>query len=155
MPSKLILRVNDYDPERSTVGAQGLTLTAANFDAQHSAAAAFVAGLTGICLGQNISWELAEVNEITANGKQPASSPLAQRENKWLVGYHETTGGEPHTMELPCADLTKLDPNNRAYAEIGDGAEVDAFVTAFEAFIKSDSGLGVAVDWIKYVGRNL
>jgi hypothetical protein len=154
MPSKFILKMNDYDPERSNVNGQGLTLTAANFDAQHTAAAAFVAGVGGISLGMNISWELTEVNSLQGNPQEPATTPLAQRENKWLVGYHETTGGERHSMEVPCADLTLLDPNNRGYADLADAAVI-AFVTAFEAFIKSDAGLGVAVDWIKFVGRNL
>lgn len=151
---KALISVNDYDPERSTVTVKSAELTAANFDAQVAAFTSFRDALAGITEGLMVSHELGIRNEIVGP-KTPASAKTAQRERKWLVRYHAATGGDPFTMELPCADLAALDPNNRGFAEIGDGGVVDAFVSAFEAFVKTESGGNVLVDSIAHVGRNV
>lgn len=150
---KATISVNDYEPERSAVKITSTELTAANFDAQVAAFVSFRDALAGITEGLMVSHEIANRNEIVGP-KTPASAKTAQRERKWLVRYHAVTGGAPYTMELPCADLDALDPNNRGFAEIGDGGVVDAFVSAFEAFVKTESGGNVAVDSIAHVGRN-
>lgn len=154
MPSKTTARYNDYDREASAVTLQGLTLTAANFDAQITAYNDLLTAIGAITRGILITKMIGNETVLQNNRSEPATSEEAQRESKWLVRYHETTGGLQHTCELPCANRTFLDPNNRGFAEMGDGAEVDAFVTAFEAFVKSDAGLGVTVDSIEHVGRN-
>lgn len=142
----------DYDGEVSSYGARTAVITAANFDAQHTLRVALTGAITGICGGVVQSTVESNVDVIS---NQPSDEPLDQRENKWLVTYHETA--DPITtyrMELPCADLTKLDPDDRKHAHIGDGAEVDAFVTAFEAYVLGPTGGAVTLDEITFVGRN-
>jgi hypothetical protein len=154
MPSKATIRYNDYTPERSTVQVTGTTLSAANFDAQSSGIIALMDAIAGITIGLRVGYDFGNTFEIVGAGT-PAENEYAQREAKWLVKYHEVTGGAKRSVEIPCPDLSKLDPNARGKAEIGDGAEVDAFVSAFEAFVKTDSGGNVVVDEIVHVGRNI
>jgi hypothetical protein len=87
----------------------------------------------------------------------PSEDETAQRELKWLVQYHNTTTNKKYRVELPCADMAQLDPNDRAHAHIGDAGVVDAFVTAFEAFVKPEDNPAnaVEVDEITLVGRRL
>jgi len=153
MPSKGTIKINDYTPEPSTVTAQGLTLTAANFDAVVSAWTDFRAGVGGITRGLIISHQIGNPVQVIANGKAPAADPEAQREEKWLVRYHGATTGLPHRMELPCADMQYLDPNNRGFADPDDPA-VAAFIGYFEVFVKEDDGSAVVVDSIAHLGAN-
>jgi len=142
----------DYDGESSSYGFRTAAMTAANFDAQHSLKVAFAASVTGICGG--IKQSDSEMN-VDVISNQPSDDPLDQRENKWLVQYHETaTPTNSYKIELPCADLTQLDPEDRKHAAIGDAGVVDAFVTAFEAYALSPNGNAITVDEITFVGRN-
>jgi len=143
----------DYDGETSSFGFRIAEITAANQVAQHALRVALTAGVNGICLGNGIKHVEANVDALL--NQDPATDPLAQRENKWLVQFSDDVTGKKYKVELPCADLTKLDPNNRKSAEIGDAAEVDAFVTAFEAYALSQDGNAVTVTGITFVGRNL
>jgi len=141
----------DYDGESTTFRARTAALTAANYDAQLTLQSALNTAMAGITRGHvtKTAWG----NEITA-GATP-DDPLSQRENKWLIRYHDAvTDDAISPMELGCADLTVLDPNNRGYAEMGDGDVVDAFVTAFEAYVLSPLGNAVVVDSLQFVGRN-
>lgn len=142
----------DYDGESSSYGFRTAVLTAANFDAQHTLKVALAAAITGICGG--IKQSDSEMNvDVVSN--QPSDEPTDQRENKWLVQYHETaTPTATFKLELPCAKLAELDPNDRKHAHIGDAGVVDAFVTAFEAYALSPNGAAVTVDEITFVGRN-
>lgn len=152
MPQILTLTYHDYDAEPSTVSfPYGVTLTAVNFDAQVALQTALADAIAGITRGTKVRTVYGNVVPTLA----VSSDPLAQRENKWLVRYHDVTTGQNYTYELPCADLTFLDPAARGQAEIGDAAEVDAFVTAFEAYVLSPDQNAVAVDQIVFVGRNI
>jgi hypothetical protein len=148
-----VIPFNDYNAERSTVTVRATELTAANFDAQYSAFIQFYDAIVGITLGLRIGAKFGNDIPIVA-GDTPASDPNAQRERKWLVRYSDATAMKNYTMELPCADLSYLDPNNREYADMTD-LDVAAFVTAFEAFVISPDGNTVTVDSIQHVGRNL
>ena len=142
----------DYDGEVSGYTMRTTPITAANFDAQHTLRVALTGAISGICGGTVQSTVESNVDVIS---NQPSDDPLDQRESKWLVTYHETA--DPITtfrIELPCADLNQLDPNDRKHAAIGDAGVVDAFVTAFEAYILGPGGGAVTVDEITHVGRN-
>ena len=148
------IRYNDYGAERSTVTLMGEALTAVNFDAQATALTSLMDAIAAITLGVKVSFLQGNDNEIVGPGTQ-ASDPYAQREAKWLVKFHEVTGGAKRSVEIPCPDLANLDPNNKGKAHVGDAGAVDAFVTAFEAFVKTDAGGNVQVDEILHVGRNI
>jgi len=84
------------------------------------------------------------------------TSPYAQRELKWLVTYSGNTSGKKFTIEIACPDVTdNVVPNT----DLADLASTDwaAFVTAFEAYVKSpDNGTeAVTVLSARVVGRNI
>lgn len=141
----------DYDGEATTFRVKSTPLTAANFDAQVALNVALGAAITGITRGH--LRKIAYGNEITSVATP--DDPLSQRENKWVIRFHDATTDEPQSpIELGTADLTVLDPNNRGYAEMGDSGPVDAFVAAFEAYVISEAGNAVVVDSLQFVGRN-
>lgn len=142
----------DYDGEDSSYGFRTTVLTAANFDAQHTLRVALTGAVTGITLGNTMKTTESNVDVITSNAP---NEPNAQREKKWLVVYSDDVTEQEYRIELPTADLTKLDPNDRKHAHIGDAGPVDAFVTAFEAYALSPLGNAVTVKEITFVGRNL
>jgi hypothetical protein len=152
--SKLVLTYRDYGTpgERSTAIFEGQDMTALNYDAEVTAQNTLRDAVNAITLG-----ELAKVTRVAQESPQPGAmpaSPFAQRESKWLVRYSDTVTGKKATLEIPCADLAKLDPNSQDRALMTD-TDIAAFVTAFEAYVLSPSGtLGNAqVDEIIFVGR--
>lgn len=142
----------DYDGENSAVRGRTTVLTAANFDAQATARSEFIAALAAMTLGLNHKYTFG--TEIL-NNLGRATAEEAQRELKWLVSYHDGTTLKGYSMEIPCANTARLDPNDRAHAEIGDGAEVDAFVTEFQSYFLTPDGNSPIVDEITLVGRPL
>jgi hypothetical protein len=141
----------DYDRESTTFRVKTTPLTATNFDAQVALNVALGAAIAGITRGHQV--KISYGNEITT--VQTPDDPLSQRENKWLIRFHDATTDAVQTpIELGTADLTLLDPNNRGFAEMGDSGPVDAFVDAFEAYVLSAAGNAVVVDSIEFVGRN-
>lgn len=154
MVGNFTIRYNDYTPERSTVTGESDTLTAVNFDAQYTGFQSLLTAIGNITEGLRIGFDFGN-REETVGPKTPAANETAQRERKWLVYYKEVANGNEHKMEIPCALLTgHLDPNNRERAHIGDEGNVDAFVSAFEAFVQYNGG-NVTVDRIVHVGRNI
>ena len=141
---------NDYDGEKSNTRVRTEELTAVNFAAQLALSVTFASAMNAIVLGQVARYGLGNSYDISP---EPAATPQAQRETKWLVQYHGTDG-KSYTLEIPCASHSMLDPNDRAHAEIGDAGAVDAFVAAFEAFVLDEAGTAVTIDEITLVGRN-
>lgn len=97
----------------------------------------------------------------TESNELPAST-AAHRENKLLVVYRDATTEQTHTVTVPTidsADLVFLPGAGDAVAfTAGNGATADmqAFVTAFEANVK-DRVTGNAVEIVEmhFVGRNV
>lgn len=145
--------IRDYDNEIGVVRVAVALLTAANFDAQATLRGNFATALNNMTAADTVS-SYSHGNDSVAN-ITPASDPAAQRELKWLVQWHETGQVKPYRMTIPCADTSLLDPNDRSHAEIGDAGTVDAFVTAFEAFVVGPNGSAAIVDEITLVGRNV
>lgn len=143
---------NDFDGETSHARFRGAALTAANFDAQATLRGNLDTAVAAITLGNKARTQFGEV-AITGAGEATSSS--AHRESKWWVQYHDNTTFKTYRMEIPCPDPNALDTNDRKHAEIGDAGVVDAFVTAFEAYVLSPVGNAVTVDEITWVGRNL
>lgn len=149
---RLNVRYEDYDGEVSTMRVEPIELTAANFDAQVAAAIAFMDAIAAITLGLKTGFQ--HMND-TKTILGPSSDQDAQRERKWLVQYHDGITFKRYTTEIPCADLAQLDPNDRGNANIGDGGVVDAFVSAWEAFVVTPDGNTAIIDEITHVGRNV
>jgi len=135
--------------EKSTWGVWGATLTAANFTAQQGLISALYTAALDLTLGsQAATSELA----VSTQAAVENTNPLAQRENKWLVRYHDADSTK-FTVEIPTADLSLLDTGTE-FLDL-TGTEAAAFVTAFEAYAKSpdDPTLATTVDSIQFVGR--
>lgn len=135
--------------EKSSWSVWGVTLTSSNIVAQEGFAAALWAAALGITVGSQAATKLLASSTQTAVVN---TNPLAQRENKWLVRYHDTNSAK-FTVEIPTADLSLLDTGTE-FLDLA-GTEAAAFVTAFEDYVKSpdDPGLSVTVDSIQFVGR--
>lgn len=144
----------DYDGEVGSFRVNVAVLSAANFDAQAALRSSFTVALANIVGGNSDHFAIGNTYPGLEQG-QPSDDPLDQRELKWLVQYHDTTTNKKYRCELPCADLSQLDPDDRKNANIGDAGAVDGFITAFEAYVLSEAGNAVEVDEITLVGRNL
>jgi len=136
--------------EKSSWAVWATTLSAANFTAQTGLAAALWTAALDITLGSQSSTRLLAASTLSAVEN---TNPLAQRENKWLVRYHDTAGTK-FTVEIPTADLSLLTLGTE-FLNLDDSGPIAAFVTAFEAYAKSpdDPTLSVTVDSIQFVGR--
>lgn len=143
----------DYGGEVSTMKVNSTPVTAANFTAQQGLLTDLWSAADAITLGGMIRNQWGNV--FTDPNPVLPSNTAAQRENKWLVTYHDTTTGKKYWLEVPCADTAQLDPNDRDHAHIGDADVVDDFVAAFNAVVRSEFDNAVLVDEITYVGRNI
>lgn len=147
---KYALSLLDYDSEVTTTSVNVPVLSAANYDAQATLRGNFRSALIAMTEGQV---HRGEWGNVSLDSIDPATAQTAQREKKWLVDYHDTTSLKRYSFEIGCADLTLLDENDRAHAEIGDAGIVDAFVTAAEAYVLSPTGGAIVIDEITFVGR--
>jgi len=161
MNSTLSLTYNDYSNEKSSFTLEIPLVTAANFAATATLVNNLVAAAVNI-IGGTLNRRTLSI-PTPASGLVPADE-LAQREDKWLVGYTDITAelaagitnpyyGDRFWYTFATADLLNHLSPNSDFADL-DNAEVAAFVTAFEALAKSPTGGAVEVNYIEFVGRN-
>jgi len=153
MPTRNPITINDYSDEKSSFAVISVTANAGNLAAQQTAAAALVGAIDDLTIGEIVKQEQCLI--ILDTPALP-TSPYAQRELKWLVTYSGNTSGKKFTIEIACPDVTdNVVPNT----DLADLASTDwaAFVTAFEAYVKSpDNGTeAVTVLSARVVGRNI
>lgn len=161
MPSLLSVTYLDYSGERSTVNLNIPLVTAANFAATATLINTLLLAAPNI-IGGVINRRILTIPS-TPSGLVPADEE-AQREDKWLVGYTDTTAnlaagvsnpyfGKRFTVEIATAELTGHLQLNSDFADLAE-ADVVAFVNAFEAMVRSPAGGVAEVNYIKFVGRN-
>lgn len=140
------------EPETTTLSVPIITLTPANVAATITLAGNLSAAIAGVTLGNILKNETKYAANQLAVG--PAASNLAQRENKWLVRYHDETTFQKFQASIGTADLSLL-PANSEFLDITAGAGL-ALKDAFEAVVVSpaDASHTVAVDSVQFVGRN-
>lgn len=153
MATQNTFQITDYSNEKSSLGLTSVTANAGNLAAQQTLAAALFGAIEDLTIGELTKQSMALVIYDT-----PAipTSPYAQRELKWLVSYVGDTSGKTFTSEIAAPDITdNVAPNT----DIADLSSTDwaAFVTAFEAYVKSpDNGTeAVTVVSARVVGRNI
>jgi len=155
--SKASQTLQDYGTPGSGTGAEKsnwafwiTTLTAGNFAAQTGLVSTLYTAALDITLGSQAA---TNVLAVATQSAVENTNPLAQRENKWLVRYHDSASTK-FTLEIPTADLSLLDGGTE-FLNLADGGPIAAFVTAFEAVVKSpdDPTLSVTIDSIQFVGR--
>jgi len=152
MPSRLSVSFWDYDKEPSTVTVEGLQITAANLDAQNTMMDAIETALAGVSLG--VIFKDTRVFDYSLIAGTPPNDKEAQREKKWLVKMHDAVTFKPHKLEIPCADLSLLDDQNKGSIDKTSGAYT-ALESALQNYIRTEAGNPVIVDDVVFVGRNL
>jgi len=135
--------------EVSTVTVPTTDITAANIVAQTAALDTLRQSMEKLMLGGLVSRSLVAWTNDT---KTEASSPYAQRENKWLIRFHEDiSNGPTHYLEIPTANLNYLDPTANDTINRTDSDVID-FIADFEAVVEVN-GNAVVVDSIAFVAR--
>lgn len=156
----------DHDEETSNISLWIGVVTAGNLAGVLTQTGALRTAIEGISLG-TVTKEDLLVASSNQNAAIPPADPNAQRETKALVSYTDVTEffdaptnsipnegfGNRFTTEIPCADLSLLTLNSDRFDL--EGTEWAAFVTAFEALIKSPYGGAVQVLNARHVGRRI
>lgn len=129
---------------------RGVSLAAANFDAQ-------------VTLANNLETALADLTLATMHKRTRVASeavlstsapdPGVQRESKWLVTYRDNVTGKKYRLEIPGADTTLLEEGTDRLSHAA--AEYTAFKTAFEAYVVSEAGNATVLEELIHVGRNI
>jgi len=146
-------QITDYSNEKSTTVLNTTVLTAGNFAAQQTLAAALAAAIEDLTIGELTK----QINSVPVLDT-PAipTNPYAQREMKWLVSYQGDVSGKLFSSEIAAPDITDNVVPNTDTADI-TSTDWAAFVTAFEAYVKSpdDATETVTVIGAHLVGRNI
>lgn len=147
------VQITDYSNEKSSLGLTSVTANAGNLAAQQTAAAALVAAIDDLTIGEVTKQSMSLV---ILDAPAIPSSPYAQRELKWLVQYVGDVSGKIFTSEIAAPDITDNVAPNTDIADLSS-ADWVAFVTAFESYVRSpDNGTEtVTVLGAKVVGRNI
>lgn len=151
-PGFIHISVRDYDSEIGTMRLSVPELTAANFTAQETLRNAFLSALDAMLWG--VRAKVAFGNAVTVSASLPTNN-AAERESKAVVHFHDATTLRKYKIEIPAPDQSLKDPGDHKHYYIGDGGTVDAFVDAFEAYVRSPAGNPVVVDEITHAGRNI
>lgn len=143
--------VNGTTPEKGRTAFHIVDLTAGNLVATQALLATLLTSIQAIVLGE-LNRERIILSD-TLSSSSAANSPLAQRENKWLVTYEDATTHFLYRGELPTADLSLLSGNSE-FLDLTAGPG-QAFKNAFEAVVKSRANNAVTVVSVKFVGRKV
>jgi len=154
---RFVLRFADYDGEVSVVTFPTTVLTAGNFDQEATDRLALQTALADVVLGKLL--QTTAVATTSPHGVGNATNPLAQRELKALVHYYDDTTFERATLEIPCPDLSKQNPDYPGIFYLNGAAnnhaDWGAFVTAFATLVPGPGGNVAVVERVELVGRNL
>ena len=153
------LTYKDATGESSTMKVYNDAITALSIGGFLAQLGALKTATDAITLGNRTrsSW----VGDYDTISDDPATDNYAQRENKLLVSYKDTTTNEVYQLTIPTIDLALLTfiPGAKdavQFAGAGVNAAVTDWVTAFEAFASppENPGNGVEVVAMRFVGRN-
>lgn len=152
MPAINNIQITDYSNEKSSFGVTSITVTDANLDAQQTEAAALVAAVENLTIGEVTRQTM---NLVILDNPAIPTNPFAQRELKWRVRYVGDASGKIFSTEIAAPDITGNVVPNTDNANLAS-TDWAAFVTAFEAFVRSpDNGTEtVTVLDARVVGRN-
>jgi len=153
MATQNLFQITDYSNEKSSFGVTSITANAGNLAAQQTLAAALFAAVEDLTIGE-LTKQVMSLNIYDT----PAipTDVYAQREMKWLVSYQGDSSGKIFQIEIAAPDLTG---NVGVNSDIADLTSTDwaAFITAFEAYVRSPDNGTETVTVIKAVnvGRNI
>lgn len=171
MPSNASWSINDYDAQTGIVGIQTQEVTAGNLVAVATAMGNFRTAMQELIRGVVVQSQLSIVSRFSASDV-PSTDDLAQRGNKWRVQYRDNTqfldAGETvvnygylkmFDVEIPTANLTLRENNSDVIYTLTNGgigagaADINAFVAAFNALVRSPYGGAAQVIMIEAVTR--
>lgn len=148
--------IADRGQERSTMTVFNGAITAVSIGGFLTDLGALRTAVDGLSRG-TIQKEMWVGDNTILDNTWPAADPEAQREDKLLVTYQGDTSKKLFHVTVPCIDRTKLTFDTKGDGvSISTGAEVIAFVTAFEQIARSpdDDEETVTVVSMRFVGRN-
>ncbi len=120
-------------PESATFAIPIATISAANLVAKLALVATLRTALAAVVIGVDAKQEITLKRDVfSAN---PASSTLAQRENKWLIRYVGNTSNKKFQAAIPTADWSLL-PDHSEFLDLTAGVGMD-LKDAFEAIAVS------------------
>jgi hypothetical protein len=153
MATQNTFQITDYSNEKSSFGVTSITANAGNLAAQQTLAAALFAAIEDLTIGE-LTKQVMALNIYDT----PAipTDVYAQREMKWLVSYQGDSSGKIFQIEIAAPDLTGNVATNSDLANLAS-TDWAAFVTAFEAYVRSPDNGTETVTVIKAVnvGRNI
>lgn len=151
MASFFDLTILDFGGEKTVSKFQGLSIGAANYDAQVALQDTLETTVNALTIG-TINKRRRIASEATVSSTLPAEA--AQREQKWLVLYHDDVTGKKYRMEIGCADTGLLAENSEQMDHTL--AAYTNFKAAFEAYVKQGeiADNAVVVDDVILVHRN-
>lgn len=139
-------------PETGSITVPITTISAGNFTAEDTLLSTLEAAIIVLAKGTEGKREIVSHRSVV--DPDAAASPLAQRENKFLIRYHGVTLLQKFQCSIPTADLTALMTNSE-FVDVAAGPGNDLKL-AFEAVVVSpdNSSESVILDSIQFVGRN-
>lgn len=152
MPSKVTFEYQDYSRERSKVGFDIVTITAANFDATISAVNALSSAILAVQKENALQSKIVQAQN-TLISRSPASDKASQRETKWMLTLEDATLHTLTRHEIPLAD-TQWVTANSDFADL-DNPPFDALKTAIESTVKSPAGNSVLLVSAQLVGKRI
>lgn len=144
----------DFSSEKSAWRVPINTITAGNQVATLTLIQALEVALNNVALG--VVTRDTTILEEDTTPQTPPTNPLAQRENKWLVRYHDAVTNAKFTSEYPCADLSLLSTSPQSDFMDRGNAAFTALKSAWEAVVRSpDDNNATVLDSLQFVGRRL
>jgi len=143
----------DGTPETGSFRVPITTVTAANYTAVQTALNDLQGALNAITIG-DLQRTVTESSIFNTANPIPSTNPLAQRENKYLLRYHDSINGQKFRVSIPTADLS-VHMTNSEFIDLASGAGAN-LKTFFEAVVVSpnDASHPVVLDSAQFVGRN-
>lgn len=151
MASEYGVTYKDYNRETSTTRFSVTQITSGNITTETPKHTALLAAIQAISIGELQRERVVLTNTFSSSA--PATSNLAQRENKWLVTMEDSTTHKTFRHEIPCADLSLLAGNSEFLDLSAD--EGLALKTALDACVISPAGNASVTITVQFVGKRL
>lgn len=151
MASQYGVTYKDYGRETASTRFDITQMNAGNLVATQGLLTTLLAAIQAVSIGELQTERIVLSN--TFSSAAPASSPLSQRENKWLVTMEDSTTHKQFRHEIPCADLTLLGGNSEFLDLSAD--EGLALKNALDAVVISPAGNSSVCASIQFVGKRL
>lgn len=128
------------------------TLIDTNIVAQTTAFQALVTATNNMSAG---TLTKSLLGNLSTNTTPAIPVPPASRSDKFAVSYYDSTTGDKYTTQIPVANptITPFLPGTRLLNLAV--TPTSAYVTAFQAFVKSEEGNAAVITQIRWVGRHI